>query len=76
MNNLANMANMLSQMKNNPAAILGKRFKLPQNLNTPDDIIQYLMNTGQVTQSMYNEANATAQQLKNNPQFQSLFSQR
>lgn len=76
MNNFANFMNMLSQIKNNPSAVLSKRFNIPQNLNNPNDIIQHLMNTGQVTQDMYNRANEAAQQLKNNQQFQSLFSQK
>lgn len=73
MNNFGNFMSMLSQIKNNPMAILGKRFNLPQNMNNPNEIIQYLMNTGQVSQTMYNQANEAANQLKNNPQFQSMF---
>ena len=28
---------------------------IPQNLNSPNDIIQYLMNTGQISQQRYNQ---------------------
>ena len=76
MNGIGSFINMLSQVKNNPAAVLGKRFNIPQNMNNPNDIIQYLMNTGQVSQSAYNQANDFANQLKNNPQFQSMFNQK
>ena len=73
MNNFANMMSMLSQIKSNPMSILSKKFNIPQNLNNPNDIIQHLMNTGQIDQSMYNKAANAVQQLQNNPQFQNLF---
>lgn len=73
MNNFANMMSMLSQIKDNPMSILSKKFNIPQNLNNPNDIIQHLMNTGQINQSMYNKAANTVQQLQNNPQFQNMF---
>lgn len=68
MNNMMNMMNimqMLSQVKSNPAAVLGRRFNLPQNLTNPNDILQYLMNTGQITQANYNAANMAAKQFFN-----------
>ena len=73
MNNPINFIQMLSQMKSNPMAILGRKFNIPQNLNNPNDIIQHLMNTGQISQASYNQANTMAKQLQNNPQFQSMF---
>lgn len=59
-----NIMQMLNQVKSNPMAILGKKFNLPQNLNNPQDIIQHLMNTGQVTQEQYNKALNMAKQFK------------
>ena len=37
-------------------AMLSKKYNLPQNMNmnNADDIIQYLLNTGQITQAEYN----------------------
>jgi ferritin len=51
------MMNMLNQLRQNPMQILSKRFNLPQNLpNNPQDIIQHLLNTGQINQSQVNNA--------------------
>jgi hypothetical protein len=33
---------------------------VPQNINTPDGIIQYLLNTGQISQQKYNQAMSLA----------------
>lgn len=63
MNNPMNIMQMLSQMKANPAAVLGQRFNIPQNMmNNPNDIIQHLINTGQVSQQQYNAVNQAARQ--------------
>lgn len=62
MNNPMNFIQMLSQLKSNPMAILSQRYNIPQNMNNPNDIIQHLMNTGQVSQSQYNAANQAARQ--------------
>lgn len=59
-----NVMQMLNQVKSNPMAVLGKRFNLPQNMNNPQDIIQHLMNTGQVTQAQYNQAQQMIKQFK------------
>ena len=64
MNNPMNIMQMISQIKSNPAAVLGQRFNIPQNMNNPNDIIQHLMNTGQVTQAQYNNAIQMAKQFK------------
>lgn len=47
---------MISQIKNNPMAVLGQ-YGVPQNIaNNPQDIIQHLMNNGVVSQEQYNRA--------------------
>lgn len=67
MNNPMNIMQMLSQLKANPAAVLGQRFNIPQNMmNNPNDIIQHLINTGQVTQQQYNAVNQAARQYLGN----------
>ena len=45
--------------------LLAKRFNLPQgmNMNNPNDIIQHLLNTGQIQQQQYNSARQYAEQL-------------
>lgn len=55
MNN--NMLSMLAQLKSNPMQMLSQRFRLPANMpNNPQEIIQHLLNTGQVTQDQVNNA--------------------
>ena len=67
------MMNMLNQLRQNPMQILSKRFNLPQNLpNNPQDIIQHLLNTGQINQSQVNNA----MQMRNNPMIQQLMGKR
>lgn len=63
-----NIFNVLQQLKQNPMKVLSMRFNIPQNvnLNNPNDIIQYLLNTGQVSQNQVNQA----MNLKNNPEIQ------
>jgi alpha-D-ribose 1-methylphosphonate 5-triphosphate synthase subunit PhnL len=34
--------------------------KIPQNINSSNDIIQYLLNTGQISQQKYNQAMSLA----------------
>lgn len=38
-------------------------------LRSPQDLIQYMMNTGGISQEQYNNAAAQAKQLQSNPQF-------
>lgn len=54
---------MLLQLKSNPLGFLRQKgFNVPDNLNNPNDIIQHLMNTGQINQAQYNQARQMAQQ--------------
>ena len=68
--NMRDMMNMYQQIRNNPQ-MLRQRFNIPQdlNLNDPSAITQHLMNTGQITQEQYNNAN----NMRNNPIIQRLF---
>lgn len=63
MNNMSNnnpMA-MLSQLRQNPLALLQKAgLNVPQNMNNPQEIIQHLMNSGQISQEQVNQAQAKA----------------
>ena len=53
---------MLSQLKTNPLGFLRQRgFNVPDNISDPNAIVQYLMNSGQVNQQMYNQARNMAQ---------------
>lgn len=59
---------LYNQLRSNPMQVLAQRFNLPKNMNNPQDIIQHLINTGQVTQAQVNQA----MQMRNNPMFQQL----
>lgn len=67
--NPINLMTMVSQLKQNPMSLLAQRFNLPQDLNDPQQIVQHLLNTGQISQSQVNQA----MQMKNNPMFKNLF---
>lgn len=58
------MFQMLAQLQSNPLQFIMQRgFNLPNNIgNNPNDIIQHLMNTGQVSQERYNQAFNMAKQ--------------
>ena len=47
---------MLKQLQSNPMALLSQKFNIPSNIRTPQDIIQHLLNTGQVSQAQVNQA--------------------
>lgn len=66
---MMNIMEMLNQIKQNPSAILSQRFNLPQNMNNPNEIIQHLLNTGQVTQADVNRAMS----MRDNPMFKNMF---
>ena len=63
------MMQMLAQFRSNPMGMLAQRFNIPQNIQNPQDIIQHLLNSGQVSQSQVNQA----MQMRNNPQIRGLF---
>lgn len=60
-----NPMQMLQQLMQNPAAILQRAgMNIPTNLNSPADIIQHLMNSGQVSQQQFERARQMAQAMK------------
>lgn len=63
-----NLLSMVSQFKQNPLAVLSQRYNIPQSMNDPNQILQYLLNTRQVSQEQINRV----MQMKNDPQFQEL----
>lgn len=63
------LLNTLKELQANPFSVLSKRFNLPQDLKNPNDIIQHLLNTNQVSQEQVNRA----MQLRNNPVIQQMF---
>lgn len=67
--NRLNMMQMISQFRQNPMAMLSRRFNIPNGMQSPQDIVQYLLNSGQVTQEQVNQA----MRMRNDPQFRNLF---
>lgn len=59
---------MYQQLRENPIGLLSKNFNVPQNLNSPQDIIQHLLNTNQISQEQVNQARA----MQNSPLFNNL----
>lgn len=66
--NLSEFMNAYQQFKANPMQMLMQRFNIPQNMNNPNEILQHLLNTGQITQDQVNQA----MQLRNNPIIQQM----
>ena len=60
-----NIAGMLSQIKSDPVGFLMRyRFNVPQNIKTPDGIINYLLSSGQISQQQINSAYQMAQRFR------------
>lgn len=56
--NMKDLMDFYNRFRQNPMQILNQRFNIPQNvdINNPNDIIQHLLNTGQITQNQVNDA--------------------
>ncbi len=48
------------QFMQNPMGLLLQRFNIPQNVTDPQQIIQNLLNTGQISQDQLNRAVQTS----------------
>ena len=60
-----NPMQMIQQLKANPIQFLQRAgYNVPSNLNSPNDIIQHLMNSKQITQQQYEQARQMAAQFK------------
>lgn len=60
-----NPLQMLQQLQQNPVQMLRQAgLNVPDNLSDPNQIIQHLMNSGQVSQDAYNRARQMAAQLR------------
>lgn len=68
------LMNMYKQMCNNPVQFLSRRFNIPQNVDAknPNEILQYLLNSGQVSQAQVNRA----MNMRNNPMIKALMNNR
>ena len=59
---------MYAQFRQNPLSLLGSRFNIPQGMNSPQDIVQHLLNSGQVSQAQVNQA----MQMRSDPQIRNM----
>lgn len=51
------MGQMLQSLKNNPLSFLAsKGFNVPQGINNPQQMVNHLVNSGQVNQNAINQA--------------------
>lgn len=73
MNNPMQILQMISNLQQNPMQILRQAgLNIPNGVNSPQDIIQHLLNSGQITQEQVNQA----QQMQKNPMFANLFNRK
>lgn len=63
MTNPMQLMQMLNQFKANPMAMIGSKYNIPQGITNPQDMIQHLMNSGQITQEQFDQARMFAQQM-------------
>lgn len=61
-----NMLTTLSQLKQDPVAMLSTKYNVPQGMTDPNEILQHLLTTGQVTQDQVNRI----MQMRNDPRLQ------
>ncbi len=64
MNGMMNMMKMFQQFKSNPMQMLSKRFSIPNGINDPNEILQHLVNTNQVSQDQINQISQMANMFK------------
>lgn len=62
------MLSMIAQFRQNPMSVLSQRYNIPPNLTDPNEILQHLLNTQQVSQDQVNRV----MQMRNNPQIKQL----
>ena len=56
-----NPMQMLAQLQSNPLGMLKQAgFNVPTNINSPQEIIQHLMSSGQISQQQVNDARQMA----------------
>ena len=73
-----NMQNMVGQFRgfmSNPVQFMVQnRLNIPQQyMNDPNQAIQYMMNSGMLSQEQYDWAVKEAQKIQSNPQFLQMF---
>lgn len=67
-----NLIQLYQQLRSNPMKALQGKYNVPQGMTDPNEIIQHLLNSGQVSQAQVNQA----MNMRNNPMIQQLFNMR
>ena len=52
---MMNMMQMLMQARQNPMAVIAKSFQIPQGVQDPHEIVQHLLDSGQISQEQLNK---------------------
>ena len=75
--NSMNPLNEFQSFMSNPIQFMAQRkLNIPQQyLNDPNGAIQYLMNSGRITQDQYNKAVNMSNQLQKDPNFMKMLDQ-
>ena len=55
---------MIQQYKNNPMEIISKKFKIPEGMKDPNDILKHLLESGQVSQKQVDNIQGLKQYFK------------
>ena len=63
-----NIINMIMQAKQNPMAVISQRFNIPQNIQKPQDMVQHLLDSGQISQAQLNQT----MQMSRDPRFRQM----
>ena len=68
-----NLFQMVMQARSNPMAIISQRFNIPQNIQKPQDMVQHLLDSGQITKDpeTQEQLNQTMQ-MSRSPQFKKM----
>lgn len=63
-----NIINMIMQARQNPMAVISQRFNIPQNIQKPQDMVQHLLDSGQISQAQLNQT----MQMSHDPRFRQM----
>ena len=63
-----NIINMIMQARQNPMAVISQRFNIPQNIQKPQDMVQHLLDSGQISQDQLNQT----MQMSHDPRFRQM----
>lgn len=69
MPNIYDLLGIAQQFRQNPMALLQRRYNIPAGIRGPEDIIQHLLNTNQISQEQLNNA----MRMRNDPRIRDIF---